>query len=117
MNIIPITDRPVNLLVTSIAAKTSLLRELYKALKKVTCSGLIIGGDMDPNCPGRYFVDTFWQMPAITALKTDELIGYCQKHKIQAITAIATMKASASRPSPEFDHPSPPATPNTRISK
>ncbi len=79
------SSRPFKVLVTSISAKIPLLRELRKALEKVSSSGLIIGGDQNPICPGRYFVDEFWQMPATEELTINQLIDYCLNQGINAI--------------------------------
>lgn len=76
---------PLKVLVTSISAKTPLLRELRKALQKASPLGLMVGGDQDPACLGRYFVDDFWLMPAFQKLKITELIDYCLTHNIGAI--------------------------------
>lgn len=81
----PQEPNPLKVLVTSVAAKTPLLRELRKALQKLSSTGLIIGGDQDPDCPGRYFVDDFWLMPALKQLRIDELIGYCAAQGIRVI--------------------------------
>ena len=61
------------ILVTSLSKKVPLLRELDKALKKISKHSTIIGADIDKQCIGSYFVDEFWQMPALSEI-TDKLL-------------------------------------------
>jgi len=75
-----------NLLITSISNKIPLIREVKKALRKATNSvGILYGGDSDPECSGRHFVDIFWKMPRISNLTTQNLIQYCRNNNINMI--------------------------------
>ncbi len=76
---------PINLLVISVSRKVPLLRELRKALDKLSENGRIFGGDSDGRCIGRHFADEFWEMPLISDLKTDSLVDFCRKNRISAI--------------------------------
>ena len=79
-------DRPsFNVLISSVSQKISCVRDVRRGLAKLMPMGKIIGGDTDPRCLGRYFVDVFWPMPPLTQLSTEELVSYCQKHNILAI--------------------------------
>lgn len=73
------------ILVTSLSRKIPLLRELRKALNKLSDKGRIFGGDVDEMCIGRHFVDGFWKMPYTSALKTDTLIDFCKQNSISVI--------------------------------
>ncbi len=74
-----------NVLITSLSNKVPLVREVKKALKRISKNGKIIGGDTDPKCIGRYFVDEFWQMPVLVDLRIDEFIDFCLGKKISVI--------------------------------
>jgi carbamoyl-phosphate synthase large subunit len=78
-------DRPFHALVTSASKKIPLLRELRKALNKACSNGKIFGGDIDPECLARFFVDDFWLMPKIPELTIDTLIDYCREKAIKLI--------------------------------
>ena len=74
-----------NILVTSLSHKVPLVKNIRKALNKLTPTGRVIGGDVDEKCIGRYFVDGFWLMPPISDLKIEELISNCKKYDISVI--------------------------------
>ena len=75
----------INVLVTSVSKKTSLLTAIRKAMSKIGNDGFITGGDVDPNCIGKYFVDRFWQMPTTDDLSMVEFIQYCKDNKITCV--------------------------------
>ncbi len=74
-----------NVLITSISRKVPLIEAVRKATKKLGSFEKVYGSDSDPECLGKYFVDTFWRCPRLNAMKIDELIEYCHLHSISAI--------------------------------
>lgn len=74
-----------NILVTSVSTKVPLVRAVRKASLKLGNTGKVFGADMNPNCTGRYFVDSFWQMPRLDDLSIDNLVRYCQENNITCI--------------------------------
>lgn len=74
-----------NILVTSISKKVPLLKSIRKANLKLGNEDKIFGADLDKDCIGRYFVDTFWEMPKLSDLKIDQLIEYCKENSITRI--------------------------------
>ncbi|MDA8171765.1 MAG: ATP-grasp domain-containing protein [Nitrospiraceae bacterium] len=80
------TSNPeLNVLVTSISRKVPLLKSLGKACQRITDRARLFGADADPGCIGRYFVDSFWQMPPINALSAERFISFCERNKISYI--------------------------------
>lgn len=71
-------------LVTSISRKTGLLKAVRKAADKLGNVSLI-GGDLNKNAIGKYFVDEFWEMPALVDLTAEKVIDYCKKKHIRLI--------------------------------
>jgi carbamoyl-phosphate synthase large subunit len=76
---------PFNVLITSISQKLSCIREVRRGLLKLNPEGRVHGGDVDPDCLGRGFVDAFWPMPRLDALSLDVVTDYCRDHHIRAI--------------------------------
>lgn len=74
-----------NILVTSLSKKVPLLKAVRNSAEKLDLKGKIYGGDSNPSCIGRYFVDEFWHMPQQSALTIKDLIDFCHKHAIRAI--------------------------------
>ncbi|MBB3908599.1 carbamoyl-phosphate synthase large subunit [Anoxybacillus rupiensis] len=52
---------------------------------KLDSSMILIGGDVNPNCIGRYFVDEFWEMPSLEEMKVAELISFCKMKNIRFV--------------------------------
>ncbi|MCL6611786.1 MAG: ATP-grasp domain-containing protein [Peptococcaceae bacterium] len=77
-------SKNINILVTSISKKVPLIKSLRNAVNKIG-TGTIIGADMNENCIGKYFVDSFWQMPPLLQLDLNELIEYCKKNNVKCI--------------------------------
>lgn len=75
----------INTLITSCSKKIPLLKEVKKAVSKITTEAKIFGADTNPNCIGRYFVDEFWEMPRLDQLSLQVLINFCNTHDIGAI--------------------------------
>lgn len=74
-----------NVLVTSISKKIPLLKAVRAALKRFAPSAKLIGADSNPGCPGRFFVDRFWQMPRLGDLSVKDLIEFCESEGIGVI--------------------------------
>ena len=69
---------PPNVLITSISKKVPLIKAVSSGVQKVSASSKIFGADVDATCIGRYFVDVFWHMPKLNALRIEDLIAYCK---------------------------------------
>jgi len=76
---------PPNVLITSISKKVPLIKAVSSGVQKVSGSSKIFGADVDDTCIGRYFVDVFWHMPKLNALRIEHLIDYCKSNNIGAI--------------------------------
>lgn len=74
-----------NVLITSISKKVPLIQAVRQALAQPNLEGKVFGGDSNPHCVGRYFVDKFWHMPLQNMLTEEALIEYCLLHDIRAI--------------------------------
>jgi len=74
-----------NVMITSISKKIPLIKSVQKAAKKLGSHVAIFGADVDENCLGQYFTDSFWKMPRISDLTLDSVIEYCNSNKIKAI--------------------------------
>jgi carbamoyl-phosphate synthase large subunit len=74
-----------NILVTSISKKVSLLNNIKDSIGKTGHCAEIHGSDLNEECIGRYFVDSFWKMPRLDTLSVDDLILYCKENKINSI--------------------------------
>ncbi|MCX6327719.1 MAG: ATP-grasp domain-containing protein [Bacteroidia bacterium] len=80
-----IEQKAFNILVTSISRKIPMINAVRNASKKFGTQIKVFGGDLDPNCVGRYFVDTFWEMPRISELSQEKIIDFCKTNNIKAI--------------------------------
>lgn len=74
-----------NVLITSISKKIPLIKAVEKGVKKNSSDIIIYGGDVDDNCLGKYFVDSFWKMPKLNILTPDDLLKYCKENNIGLI--------------------------------
>jgi carbamoyl-phosphate synthase large subunit len=74
-----------NLLVTSISRKAPLLKLVRSALERSDPGARLVGGDCDPECLGRHFVDDFWHMPPLPQLSYDYLADICRRRGITRI--------------------------------
>lgn len=74
-----------NVLISSVSKKVPLIKSVRDALHRFSPDSLVIGGDSNPECLGRYFVDEFWQMPATEDLSVNALIDYCKKADVRFI--------------------------------
>jgi carbamoyl-phosphate synthase large subunit len=74
-----------NVLITSSAAKVSLIEAVRSGTHKISKEIKIIGGDMSSNVISAYFVDEFWEMPRLDEINLDEFINECIHRKITVI--------------------------------
>lgn len=74
-----------NVLVTSVSSKAPMLREVYRALKRMGGNSKMIGGDINPDAVGRFFVEDFWEMPKLENLTKEDFVKYCKEKKITAV--------------------------------
>ncbi len=74
-----------NVFITSIAQKIPLINAVKNASRKAGNTGIVIGGDMNSECIGQYFVDQFYQMPSLNNLDVESFISYCKSNNIKAI--------------------------------
>lgn len=82
----PAIDCPqLNILVTSIGKKVPMLKAVRQAAERVALNSTLHGGDHDQTCLGRYHVDTFWPMKSDKTLTEQDVISYCEQHRITAI--------------------------------
>ena len=75
----------INVLVTSVSSKISILKALRNVNLRLANAGNIWGGDVNGACIGRYFVDKFWEMPQLDSMTIDSFIGFCHSKKITCI--------------------------------
>ena len=74
-----------NVLISSSAAKVSLIEAVRSGTHKISKEIKIIGGDMSSNVISAYFVDEFWEMPRLDEINLDEFINECIHRKITVI--------------------------------
>ena len=79
------TSEIKNVLVTSISKKVPMLKKIKEALNKLSNTASLYGGDMDSECIGKHFVDTFWEMKPLGELTIEDLISYCKENNINTI--------------------------------
>lgn len=74
-----------NILVTSVAAKVSLIKSIRSGVSKINKKIKIIGADVKSNTVSSYFVDEFWQMPKLDHINIQEFINECLSRNIGLI--------------------------------
>lgn len=72
-------------LISSVSRKVPLVQAVRKAVNRLNKGGKVIGGDADPNCIAKYFVDEFWTMPKLSDLNADALCSECRRLGIRFI--------------------------------
>lgn len=72
----------MNVLITSLSKKISLIKMVKRALEKVG-GGHVFGADINPRAVGSYFVDKLFSMMPEVHLET--FITFCKKEKIDVI--------------------------------
>jgi len=81
---LPVPDVEPRILITSLSKKVPLAKAVANALKKLNQRGTLYGADVDSDCLGQYFVDSFWKMPRTTDSNLPAILDYCFENKIQA---------------------------------
>lgn len=79
------TSQPKNILISSISTKVPLIKAVKRAAAKISSSIKVIGADLDENCIGKYFVDSFWKMPRISELPESQLLQFCHENNVGLI--------------------------------
>lgn len=79
------SHRRNGVLVTSVARKVPLLKCVSGGITKLGEPLQLIGGDVNEQAIGRYFVDRFWTMPYLKKLSTEQLLKECQQQGIRYI--------------------------------
>lgn len=74
-----------NILITSISKKVPLIKTVRQAAEKLHLQLKLYGGDANPSCIGRFFVDEFWQMPFQNELSKEDILHFCQNNQIKII--------------------------------
>jgi len=74
-----------NVLVTSANQKISLIKDVKKAVTRLSTSNRVIVGDVNPDCIARYFADDFWCMSKTDELSLEVLLDYCKVQNIKYI--------------------------------
>jgi carbamoyl-phosphate synthase large subunit len=77
--------RTFNILITSISKKIPLIKAVREAANKIGSDIIIIGGDGNEDCIGKYFVDSFWHMPRTSDENKKTIVQYLIDHNIKAI--------------------------------
>ena len=62
-----------------------MLTAVRKTLRHFSESGKLFGGNCDPDCPGRYFVDRFIHLQKDADLHVDRFLDICHKWRINAV--------------------------------
>lgn len=73
------------ILITSIGAKTPLIKTVTRAKESFDPSLKILGADSNLDVLGHFFVDDFWQMPRLEELTPEALLAYAKKHGVRYI--------------------------------
>jgi len=82
---LPVPDVEPRILITSLSKKVPLAKAVANALKKLNQRGTLYGADVDSDCLGQYFVDSFWKMPRTTDSNLPAILDYCFENKITSI--------------------------------
>lgn len=74
-----------NVLITSLSKKIPLLHAVTKACRKISKEKKVVGADSNSDCISKYFVESFWKMPALDSLDPHDFISYCHQHQITVV--------------------------------
>lgn len=74
-----------HVLMTSISKKVPMIKAIAAACKKIGTDVQLFGADRNPDCIGKYFVDSFWPMPATSDVLVKDVLHFCTIHGIRAI--------------------------------
>ncbi|WP_074048574.1 NAD-dependent epimerase/dehydratase family protein [Paenibacillus ihumii] len=72
-------------MVSSVSRKVPLLKCIAKGIQKLGQPIQIVGADSNANALGRYFTDSFWQMPRLDQMSFEELLAACVEQNIKYI--------------------------------
>ncbi len=74
-------------LITSISKKIPLLLAVRNAAHKIGSLSRVHGSDSDKECVGQYAhaIDAFWHSASLERLKAQDILAYCQTHRLRAI--------------------------------
>lgn len=75
----------MNILITSVGGHVPLIRAAREACNNVGDSGKVFGGDLNPACVARRFLDGFWQMPELNRLSVEDVLNYCSRNSISVV--------------------------------
>lgn len=70
-------------LISSVSKKVPLVKAVRRSLRKIPGECMVIGGDADPECIGKYFVDDFWEMPLLSELPIEKFIADCRRRHVK----------------------------------
>ena len=74
-----------NVLITSISKKVPLIKAVKNGTNKFSSAIKVFGGDVDENCIGQYFVDSFLKMPKLCDLSSKDILEICHQNNIGLI--------------------------------
>ncbi len=74
-----------NVLITSISKKVPLIKAVKNGTNKISGVIKVFGGDVDENCIGQYFVDSFLKMPKLCDLSCKDILKMCHQNNIGLI--------------------------------
>jgi carbamoyl-phosphate synthase large subunit len=78
-------DAAPSVLVTSASRKVDLIQRHREALHALGLGGRVWAADLDADCVAGEFADGFWEMPALTGLSLEDLIGFCKEQGIRLL--------------------------------
>lgn len=81
----PSPARLHGVLVTSAAAKTSMVEAVRNAARKLHPDIRVVAGDLDANAPARFVADAFWEMPRTTSADLQALLDGCRMHGVGTV--------------------------------
>ncbi len=81
----PLAVEHPSVLITSISKKMPLIDAVRNATNKLGQFQFIYGCDSNELCIGQYGVDEFWHSPLLSKMTAEDVISYCQEHKITAL--------------------------------
>jgi carbamoyl-phosphate synthase large subunit len=77
-----LAPRQVNVLITSVSRKVSIVKAIKSAQTALNVTGEIWGADNDELAVARCLVDHFWDMPALDELTNGDIVDFCRTNRI-----------------------------------
>lgn len=74
-----------NILISSAAAKVSLLKAMQEAARQINPEIQVFAGDLDETALTRFVSNAFWHMPATTETEVTKLLLGCKERNIRVI--------------------------------